>query len=319
MKALITGGMGFIGSNLAHKLVSENNEVTIIDSMVPGLGGNDFNILEIKDRVKVIKKDIRDEKAINDAVRNKDCIFHLAGQVDHKRSIENPMEDVGLRINGTISLLEACRKNNPRAKIIFSSTRSVYGEVKKIPVNEEMPTNPRGMYAITSLAAEKIIGMYSNLYGINFTILRLVNTYGPRHQMKKAYGIVNYFVMQALDKHPITVMGDGKILRDYIFVEDACEAIIRCADNSKTDGWVINAGTGKGTSFLELASLISRMTDSEVKKVEYSKVLKQIEPGDFVADIAKLKKLTGWSPKIPLEKGLKITMDFYSKNKEKYW
>src|SRR3989338_5501890 len=276
MRALITGGMGFIGSNLAHKLVSENNEVTIIDSMVPGIGGNDFNILEIKDRVKVIKKDIRDEKAINDAVRNKDCIFHLAGQVDHKRSIENPMEDVGLRINGTISLLEACRKNNPRAKIIFSSTRSVYGEVSKIPVNEEMPTNPRGMYAITSLAAEKIIGMYSNLYGINFTILRLVNTYGPRHQMKKAYGMVNYFVMQALDRHPITVMGDG---------------IIRCADSSKTDAKVINVGTGKGISFLELASLISRMTDSEVKKVEYSKVLKQIEPGDFVADITKLKKL----------------------------
>src|SRR3989338_3306124 len=273
MRALITGGMGFIGSNLAHKLVSENNEVTIIDSMVPGIGGNDFNILEIKDRVKVIKKDIRDEKAINDAVKGKDCIFHLAGQVDHKRSIENPMEDVGLRINGTISLLEACRKNNPKAKIIFTSTRSVYGEEKKIPVSEEMPTNPKGMYAITSLAAEKIISMYSNLYGINFAILRLVNTYGPRHQMKKDYGVANHFIMQALDNHPITVMGDGKILRDYIFVEDACDAIIRCADSSRTDSQVINVGTGKGTSFLELAGLISRMAGREIKKSEYSMVM----------------------------------------------
>ena len=319
MRALITGGMGFIGSNLAHKLVSENNEVTIIDSMVPGLGGNDFNIFEIRDNVKVIKKDIRDEKAIDDAVKGKDCIFHLAGQVDHKRSMENPLEDVSLRVNGTISLLEACRKNNQKAKIIFSSTRSVYGEVKKVPANEDMPANPKGMYAITSLAAEKIIGMYSNLYGMNFTILRLVNTYGPRHQMKKDYGIVNHFVRQALDRHPITVMGDGKILRDYIFVGDACDAVIRCAVNSKTDGQVINLGTGKGVSFLELAKLIGRMTGSEVKKVEYSRILKQIEPGDFVADISKLKKLTGWSPKMPLETGLKITMDFYSKNREKYW
>jgi len=161
--------------------------------------------------------------------------------------------------------------------------------------------------------------MYSNLYGINFTTLRLANTFGPRHQMKKTYGIVNHFIMQALDKHPITVMGKGDVLRDYLFVDDACDALRRCAENNKTDGQVINVGTGNGISFLELANLISKMTNSDVRKVEYSLVLKQIEPGNFVADITKLKKLMGWSPQITMEEGLKITIDYYTENREKYW
>ncbi len=319
MKALITGGMGFIGSNLANKLVSEGAEVTIIDSMIPGLGGNDFNISEIKDRVKVVKKDIRDTEIINEVVKDKEYIFHLAGQVDHKRSIENPLEDVGLRINGTISLLEACRKNNPKAKIVFSSTRAVYGEVKKIPVDEATRTNPKGMYAITSLAAENIILMYHNLYGIWATIVRLTNIYGPRHQMKRDYGIVNYFIKQALSREPITVMGSGKILRDFLYVEDACDALTECAKSKSTNGEILNIGTGKGISFIDMASQIRNLTGADIKLIEFPEYKKQLEPGDFVADDRKIKSMVGWKSKTKIEEGLVKSIDFYKRNKEWYW
>lgn len=318
MKALITGGLGFMGSNLAHKLLEKGHEITLIDALIPGLGGNEFNIGDIKDKVKVIKDDIRKESVIKDVVKDKDIIFHLAGQVDHKRSIEKPFEDVNIRVNGTLSLLEACKKHNPDVKIVFSSTRAVYG-VSKIPVNEESSTNPKGMYAITSLTAEKILAMYRELYGIKSTILRFTNSYGPRHQMKEKYGIANYFIKLALAEKPITVMGTGKVLRDYIFVDDCNDAFIICAENSKTDGQILNIGTGKGISFLELANEIKAQTNAEIEMIDYPKDTKLLEPGDFVANISKMKTLTGWEPKTDIKQGIKATLDFYKEFGKNYW
>ena len=235
------------------------------------------------------------------------------------RSIEKPYEDADMRINGTLSVLDACRSNNPDARIIFSSTRAVYGDSKSIPVREDFPTNPRSMYAITSLAAEKILSMYGNLYGINFTILRLVNTYGPRHQMKKAYGVLNYFVKQAVSNNPITVMGAGGIIRDFLFVDDACNAFLECAKSPRTNGEILNLGSGIGVSFLELANKIKSATNGTIKRIEYTKKLEQVEPGNFIADITKIKKLISWKPKTPLDEGIKKTIDFYKKNKKHYW
>lgn len=319
MKALITGGLGFVGSNLANKLVSKGAEVTIIDSLVPGLGGNRFNIDKIKDKVTVYEADIRDKKIIERCVKNKDVIFHIAGQVDHKRSIKYPYEDVDIRVNGTLSVLEACRKYNTSAKIIYSSTRAVYGESAKIPVSEDAPTRPKVMYAITSLAAENIIMMYEKFYDVKATILRLVNIYGPRHQMKYSYGIVNYFIMQALSGKPITIMGTGKIQRDLLFVDDACDAFVECAENPSTDGELFNLGSGKGVSFIELANEIKNATNCRIDLVEYTKVEKQLEPGDFVADITKIKNETKWRPKTKLSDGIKKTVEFYNKHRNHYW
>jgi UDP-glucose 4-epimerase len=319
MKALITGGLGFIGSNLAVRLISRGAEVTILDAMVLGLGGNYFNIEKIKENVVVHEGNLNDKKLIEECVKDKDVIFHLAGQVNHKRSINKPYEDVDIRVNGTISLLEACKNHNPSAKIIYSSTRGVYGNSNKIPVSEKSPVNPMVMYAITSLAAENILSMYKKFYGIESTILRLVNIYGPRHQMQHSYGIVNYFIMQSMSHKPITIMGTGKIIRDFLFVDDACDAFIECAKNPKTDGKIFNVGSGKKTSFIGLANEIKNVANGKVNLVKYTKIEKQLEPGNFVADISKMKKETRWKPKTKLSDGIKKTVDFYKKNKKHYW
>ncbi|MBI2549634.1 GDP-mannose 4,6-dehydratase [Candidatus Woesearchaeota archaeon] len=317
---LITGGLGFIGSNLATKLAGLGANVTVVDALIEGLGGNKFNVHDVKEKVNAVVGDIRDKKLVAKLVRGKDYIFHLAGQVDHHRSIERPFEDLDIRCNGTLALLEACRKNNDNAKIVYTGTRAEYGAVKKIPVAEETPTKPLGMYAITSLAAENMMLMYNKLYGLRICCLRITNTYGPRHQMKLPYGIVNWFVRLAMDNKPITVMGDGKVLRDYLYVEDCCEALIAAAASERANGEAFNVATGKGTSFLELAKEVIRANGGGSSRfVPYPKETKQLEPGDFVADIRKVKKLLEWEPKTGLAEGLKATINFYRKNKSRYW
>ncbi|MBI2144028.1 SDR family NAD(P)-dependent oxidoreductase [Candidatus Woesearchaeota archaeon] len=320
--ALITGGMGFIGSNLAAKLAGNGADVTILDAMIEGLGGNQFNIHDIKNKIKAIAADVRDKKAVAEAVKGKDFIFHLAGQVDHHRSVGQPFEDLDIRCNGTLTLLEECRKNNDDAKIVYSGTRAEYGAVKKLPASEEeTPAKPIGMYAITSLAAENMMLMYNRLHGTRSCCLRITNTYGPRHQMKKPYGIVNWFIRLAMEGKPITVMGDGKTLRDYLYVEDCCDALMAAAAASeKSEGETFNAATGTGLSFLELAKEIIKANGrGDYKLVPYPDETKQLEPGSFVADIGKIRKLLRWTPKTPLSEGLKATIAFYRKNKQHYW
>ncbi|MBI2580197.1 GDP-mannose 4,6-dehydratase [Candidatus Woesearchaeota archaeon] len=317
---LITGGLGFIGSNLAMQLAKAGAAVTVLDAMIEGLGGNQFNIHGVKDKVKVVIGDVRDKKTVADAVRGKDVVFHLAGQVDHSRSIEFPFEDLDIRCNGTLTLLEECRKNNDSAAIIYSGTRAEYGAVKKLPATEETPTKPIGMYAITSLAAENMILMYNRLYGLRSCSLRITNTYGPGHQMRKPYGVVNWFIRLAMDGKPITVMGDGKMLRDYLYVEDCCDAFMAAAENPKSSGEVLNVATGKGTSFIELAREVIRANgNGSYKLVPYPEETRQLEPGSFVADAAKIRKLLHWQPKTSLANGIRATTNFYRQNKRHYW
>ncbi len=317
---LITGGMGFIGSNLAIKLVKAGASATILDAMIDGLGGNEFNIHDIKGKVEVLIGDVRDGKTVAEAVKGKDFIFHLAGQVDHHRSVELPFEDIDTRCNGTLTLLEACRKNNDKVKIVYSGTRAEYGAVKKLPATEETPTKPVGMYAITSLAAENMIMMYNRFYGMKSCCLRITNTYGPRHQMKKPYGIVNWFIRQIMGKKPIEVMGDGKTTRDFLHVEDCCEALMAAATGERANGEVLNVASGKRTSFVELAKAVIRTNGSgEYMLVPYRGITKQLEPGNFVASIEKIKKLLGWKPETQLAQGLAATINFYRQNKQHYW
>ncbi len=317
---LITGGMGLIGSNLAGKLANAGASVTILDAMIDGLGGNQFNIHEIKDKVKLIIADVRDKKTVAEAVKGKDYIFHLAGQVDHHRSIEQPFEDLDIRCAGTLTLLESVRKNNDKAKIIYAGTRAEYGRVDKLPATEKTPTMPIGMYAITSLAAEHMTTMYNRLYGIKSCCLRITNTYGPRHQMKKPYGVVNWFIRKALDRQPLEVMGDGKALRDLLFVEDCCEAMAMAAASEKADGQVFNLATGKGTSFLHLAKEVIKTNGSgEYRLAPYPNITKQLEPGSFVADTGRIKKILGWKPRTTLADGLSKTINFYRQNRQHYW
>lgn len=320
-KVLITGGLGFIGSNLAITLVRAGARVTILDNLTPGLGGNVFNIDPIKDTVTIIHKDIRDSRAVAKAVKGKDYIFHLARQTDHILSLTDPFPDIDVNIRGTAVLLEACKKNNPSVRLIYAGTRGQYGKQVKLPVSETAATNPRGMYEITNLTAEKMVQVYHDVHGIASICLRLTNIYGPRSQMKHDhYGVVNWFVRLAMDGKMIPVYGDGKLKRDFLFIDDCIDAMLRCAATTQCFGEVINVGQPTASDFLTLAKTIVRTAGSgSIKRTPFSPERAAQEPGDFTSDITKIKKLTGWKPVTDLETGLKQTVAYYGKYKKYYW
>jgi len=318
---LITGGLGFIGSNLAIRLNSLGSNLTIIDSMIPEYGGNFFNIEEIKDKVKVNISDIRDVNSINILVREQDYIFHLAGQVSHILSLTNPYPDIDINIIGTLNLVEACKKFNPGVKIIYTGTRGQYGSSQKLPVPEDAPTNPKGIYEISNLTAEKILQVYNDIHGIKSVLLRLTNIFGPRAQMKHAlYGVANWFIRLAIDDQEIKVFGDGSILRDFLYVEDCVDALILSAISRDADGEILNVGHDGPVSFMDYTKKVIAIVGSgSWKFAPFTPERKAQEPGDFYSDISKIKKILGWSPKISLEEGIGKTAEYYKKFKKYYW
>jgi len=318
---LITGGLGFIGSNLAIRLVELGANVLLADSMLPLYGGNMFNIEPIKDKVRINFSDIRDRHSMDYIIRDQDYVFHLAGQVSHVDSITDPFTDVEINIGGTLSVLEACRQFNPRAKVIFTGTRGQYGPSVKLPVDETAPTNPKGIYAITNLAAEKIILMYHEVHNLRGVCLRITNTYGPRHQMKhNRYGVLNWFIRLALDDQVIPIMGDGRILRDFLYVDDLVEALLLAATSEQADGQIFNVGTGISTDFITLGETIVRLAGSgRCEFMPFSEERKQLEPGDYYTDITKICTILRWEPKVSLEEGLWRTIDYYRAYCDHYW
>ena len=299
-RVLISGGMGFIGSNLAIALAREGAEVTILDNMLPRQGGNLFNIKPVEGMVKINFSDIRNSQSVNYLVRNKDYIFHLAGQVSHVDSIRNPLQDLSINVEGTLVILEACRQFNKEARIIFSGTRGQYGESVRLPVDEKHPMNPKGVYAITNLCAENLVMVYDEIHKVRAIALRITNTYGPRHQMMHdEYGVLNWFIRKAIDDKAIHVFGSGKILRDFMFVDDLVDAILMAGLNRDAYGKIFNVGTGKPVNFIELAKIIVKIAKTgKIKFTEFSQERKELEPGDYYADISKIAKVVGWAPRV---------------------
>ena len=320
-RALITGGMGFTGSNLAIALVHAGADVTIVDAMLPGYAGNLFNIAPVRNRVAIHFCDVRNVKAMNELVPAQDYVFHLAGQVDHILSLTNPFPDIDINIKGTAILMEALRQHNPQAKIIYTGTRGQYGPAVSLPVSEAAPTHPKGIYEISNLTAEKIIQVYNDVHGIAAVLLRLTNIYGPRAQMKHPrYGVVNWFVRLAVDDETIQVFGDGKILRDFLYIDDTIEAILMSALAPKAVGEVLNVGIDQPHNFIELAEILIEVAGTgRWELVPFSPERKAQEPGDFYSDISKIRQLVGWGPRTALKDGLRQTVDFYRRYKQHYW
>jgi UDP-glucose 4-epimerase len=320
-RVLVTGGAGFIGSNLTIRLVGLGAKVTVVDNMLPRLGGNLFNLKEVIDCIHINFSDVRDEHSMDYLVKEQDFIFHLAGQVNHVDSIRNPIQDLDINCRGTLVLLESCRKFNKESKIIFAGTRGEYGASVKLPVNEDHPTNPKGIYAVTNLTAEKMILVYHDVHKIQGVCLRITNTYGPRHQMAHdEYGVLNWFIRKAIDNEVIPVFGDGRILRDFLYVDDLVECFLEVATCEEAFGDVFNVGTGIPISFIELAKKIVEIAGSgKVAFTEFTKERKEVEPGDYYTDISKIKKVVGWEPKMSLDEGLRKTIEFYRKYKKEYW
>lgn len=320
-RVLITGGMGFLGSNLAIALVQLGAEVTIADAMIPGYGGNLFNIAPIQGRVRVNFADIRDVNVMNYLVAGQDFVFHLAGQVDHILSLTDPFPDIDMNIKGTAVIMEACKHHNPQARVIHAGTRGQYGSVVSLPVDETAPTQPKGIYEISRLTAEKIIQVYNDIHGIRSVLLRITNVYGPRAQMQHArYGVVNWFVRLTIDDQTLRIFGDGRIKRDFLYVDDCVAALLACAINPNAYGQILNVGIDQPTDFIELAdTLIGVAGTGRWEFAPFSPERQAQEPGDFYSNIDKIRRLVGWSPQIALADGLQQTVAFYRANKSQYW
>jgi nucleoside-diphosphate-sugar epimerase len=319
-KILITGGLGFLGSNLALRLTDLGARVTVIDNLHPLYGGNPFNIAEAAGRIEVVSDDVRNLSMMEPLVERSDTMFHLAAQVSYIDSLTMPYEDLDLNARATLGILECCRKLNPRLRIVFSSSRMTYGKVDGGLVSEKSPTNPLSLYGIHKLTAEKYLLMYFKDFGIPSTIVRLTNPYGPRQQIKHSkYSLVGWFVRQAMEGNVIKVFGNGEQLRDYVYVDDIVTAMLRCAETPGTVGEVMNVGSGQSTKFRDMVTeVIKCVNRGSMEFIPWPEQYERVETGDIVVDISKVKSLTGWEPRFTLEDGIQKTLEYYSKHASHY-
>lgn len=327
-KVLITGGAGFIGSNLAIELVSLGADVTVVDALIEGYGGNLFNIRPVKEKVKWVKGDIRAKKTVDKLVQGKEIIFNLAGTLSHIDSMTDPMTDLEINCKAQLSLLESVRKLNPKAKVVFAGTRNQYGRARYLPVAESHPQEPTDINGINNIAAEKYHLMYTHVYGIKTVSLRMTNTFGPRHQMKHPrQGILNWFVRKIMDGEKIILYGDGKQIRDVNYITDVVSALLSVPQSQKGWGEAYNLG-GTPVSLLDFVSRVLKIISTSQNEVSprgrivlkpFPAERKQIEVGDYIADWSKMKKTYGWKPAVSLDEGIKKTLEYYKKYKKYYW
>jgi UDP-glucose 4-epimerase len=320
-RVLVTGGLGFIGSNLARRLVQEGASVTLCDAMIDGYGGNETNVREIRDSVEIDRSDVRDAAAMDRLVAGKDVVFHLAAQVSHVMSLSNPYPDIDINIKGTAVVLEACRRKNPSALVVRSGTRGQYGPAVRLPVSEETPSDPRGIYEISQLSSEMICRTYTRIHGVRTVPLRLTNVYGPRAQMRHSqFGVVNWFVRLALEGRPIPIFGSGRILRDFLYVDDCVEALLAAAAEPSAVGEILNVGHDQPSTFLEVAEILRELVPAaSIEFTDFTPERRAQEPGDFVSDITKIRRLLGWEPRVSLRDGLARTVEFYRERRADYF
>jgi len=320
-KALITGGLGFIGSNLARLLVGAGAKVTLIDSLIPEYGGNPFNVQDIRDRVSVSITDVRDPHAMAHLVQGQDYLFNLAGQTSHLDSMSNPMTDLEINAAAQLSILEACRQHSPKVKLVFASTRQLYGRPRYLPVDEKHPASPVDVNGINKLAGEQYHLLYNDVYGLRACCLRLTNTYGPAMRVKDArQTFLGVWLRNAIQDKPILVYGDGSQLRDFNYVDDAVDALLIAAADARADGKVFNLGSTEVVSLKALAELLLAVHGKgRFEVVPFPAERKAIDIGDYYSDFGKIRGELGWAPKVGLREGLERTLRYYAEHGARYW
>jgi len=317
---LITGGLGFIGSNLARQLVALGARVLIVDSLIPDYGGNLFNISGIEDRVRVNIVDIRQQSTMNDLVCGHDVIFNLAGQVSHIDSMQDPSTDLDINCRGQLCVLEACRRNNTSVKVVFAGTRQIYGRADTLPVTEDHLVRPTDVNGINKAAGEYYHLVYNNVFGIRACSLRLTNVYGPRQLIKHSrQGFAGWFIRLALENREIQIFGDGTQVRDFVYVDDAVDAFLRAGADDVSNGEVFNVGGREPITHGDLVELMIRLAGSgRFRCVAWPPDKKAIDIGDFYADSSKIRSTLGWQPVTPLAEGLRSTFEFYRAHLDQY-
>ncbi|KAF0219359.1 MAG: UDP-glucose [Geobacteraceae bacterium] len=318
---LITGGVGFIGSNLAIRLVELGARVTLVDSLIPEYGGNLWNIEPIRDKVRVNISDVRDEHSMKYLIQGQDFLFNLAGQTSHVDSMNNPYPDLEINARAQLSILEACRKHNPHIKIVFASTRQMYGAPQYLPVDERHPLHPVDVNGINKMAGEWYHLVYNNIYGIRATVLRLTNTYGPRMRVKDArQTFLGIWVRRIIEGKPVLVFGDGKQIRDFTYVDDVVAAMLLAAESEDANGEVFNLGADDPINLKDTAELLIKISGAgSYEIVPFPEDRKAIDIGDYYADYRKIRSKLGWKPATPLKEGLRQTVDYYRRFFSSYW
>ena len=313
-RVLITGGVGFIGSNLAIRLVEAGAEVVLVDSMLPAYGANLRNIEPVIDRVRVNFSDVRDRHSLDYLVRDSEVIFSLAGQVSHIESMQDPMTDLEINCSSQLSLLEACRSGNPKARIVFASTRQLYGRPQYLPVDEAHPRAPVDVNGINKLAAEMYYTLYHQVHGMHTVSLRLTNTYGPRMDLaSEKKGFVGVFLRKALNGEPIRIFGDGTQRRDFNHVDDVLEALLLAGEREELAGGVFNLGHPEPKSLLEMVEILHRHLEFDSELVPFPPEIEAIDIGDYFGAFDLFREACGWNPRIGLEEGLAGTIEFFRK------
>mgnify|MGYP001558110914 FL=1 len=318
---LITGGLGFIGSNLARRLSDAGARVTVIDSLIPEYGGKLFNLDGYHDRIKVNIADVRDEYSMDYLVRGQDFIFNLAGQVSHIDSMRNPYVDLDINCRSQLSILEACRKHNPHVRIVYSGTRQIYGKPQYLPVDEKHAIDPVDVNGVNKVAGEWYHMVYQRAYGLRATSLRLTNTYGPRMRVVDArQTFLGIWIRRAIEGEEILVYGDGGQKRDFTYVDDAVEALLLAAARDEAIGEIYNLGGDEVISLRDLAGqLIALNGGGSFRLVPFPAEQKAIDIGDYYGDYGKIKNELGWTPKVNLDEGLRRTLDYYRQHRAEYW
>ncbi|MCX6343486.1 MAG: GDP-mannose 4,6-dehydratase [Armatimonadetes bacterium] len=320
-KVLITGGIGFIGSNIAKRLVDIGAQVTLVDSLISEYGGNLANIEGIKDKVRVNISDVRDEHSMKYLVQGQDYLFNLAGQTSHVDSMQNPFTDLEINCRAQLSILEVCRKYNPEIKIVFASTRQIYGKPDYLPVDEKHLLRPVDVNGINKMAGEWYHILYNNVHGLRSSALRLTNTYGPCMRIKDArQTFVGIWIRNLLEGKPILVFGDGLQLRDFNYVDDVVDAFLATALDRNADGQVFNTGGDERINLLDLAEMLIECNNGQgsYEVVPFPEDRKAIDIGDYYSDYSRMNQEIGWTPRVGLREGLTKTLAYYSEVFDKY-
>ena len=317
-RALITGGLGFIGSTLARRLVELGARVTLVDSLIPEYGGNLANIAGLEDRVRINISDVRDEHSFRYLVRDQELLFNLAGQTSHMDSMREPFIDLEINVRAQLSIVESCRKFNPDVRIVFASTRQIYGKPDYLPVDEKHLLRPVDVNGIHKMAGEWYHVLYNNVHGIRACALRLTNTYGPRMRIKDArQTFLGVWIRKLVEGEPFEVW-DGDQRRDFTFVDDAVDAFLLAA-TQPVDGEIFNIGGEPVITLKDLAAMLVRVNGAgEFKVITFPEERKRIDIGDYFADDRKARTMLQWAPRIALEEGLARTLDYYRRHRDAY-
>jgi UDP-glucose 4-epimerase len=319
-RVMVTGGLGFIGSNLARQLAALGADILLVDSLIDDYGGHLFNIDGIESQVRVNVADIRQATTMNYLVRDREVIFNLAGQVSHIDSMRDPYTDLEINCRSQLTLLEACRNHNPAAKVVFAGTRQVYGKPDHLPVDETHLVRPTDINGINKVAGEYYHLVYNNVFGVRACSLRLTNIYGPRQLVRhNRQGFIGWFVRLVVEDKEIQIFGDGLQLRDFVYVDDAADAFLRAGATDAVNGQVFNVGGAQPISHLELVTLLIETAGTgSYRLVEWPPDKKVIDIGSFYADSTRFRTTTGWEPSVTLRDGLAQTIAYYREHLPRY-